>query len=313
MLAIEVIRQLRQSRADLGIVIVTVFDDVDHVLDAIDAGADCYLLVSTPVEALVNAIRGCNPGQFTVLDPALAKQALAQLRRREADPSPPLSAAEITLLKYLSQGHSNKEIAALLGRTLGTVRTDLWRLYQRIGVADRTQAALWATRHGYVAAFIPLLKSTPGADQFPQLWNKIRSNPGLAWTAAGAAGVATVAVAATIMTQAATVDEAPPVEPTPTAVVALATPSPLAFAVVFGSPEPPTATLAPSIGSARLAGPLGDLPSRAEPMLGASVAVGGSVTRIRRRMRAGSVLRVPQQQLAWARLAVPRRRSLPGS
>ena len=68
--AIEVIRQLRQSRADLGIVVVTVFEDIDHVLDAIDAGADCYLLVSTPVEALVNAIRGCNPGQFTVLDPA---------------------------------------------------------------------------------------------------------------------------------------------------------------------------------------------------------------------------------------------------
>jgi DNA-binding response OmpR family regulator len=56
MQAIQVIRQLRQSRPDLGIVVVTVFEDGDHILDAIDAGADCYLLVSTPVEALVNAV-----------------------------------------------------------------------------------------------------------------------------------------------------------------------------------------------------------------------------------------------------------------
>src|SRR5206468_4255916 len=112
----------------------------------------------------------------------------------------------------------------------------------KIGVADRTQAALWAARNGYAAAFVPLFKSTPGADQFSQLWQKIRSNPGLA-AAAGAAGVATVAVAATIMTQATPVDETPPVEPTLTAAVALATPSPLALALLYGSAETPTATL----------------------------------------------------------------------
>jgi two-component system, NarL family, response regulator LiaR len=85
---VEVVRQLRRLRPDLGIIVLTDFTDADHVLDAIDAGADCYVLTTTDPQMVAAAVRTCVPGQFTVLDRTLVKGVLEQMRRREADPCP---------------------------------------------------------------------------------------------------------------------------------------------------------------------------------------------------------------------------------
>jgi DNA-binding NarL/FixJ family response regulator len=142
---IEVARRLSDDAPDTRIVVFTSFSDRDRIVKALDAGAIGYLLKDADPDEIHGAIRAAARGEA----PLTPKAAAALLQER--NPRPPtieLTVREREVLALLVAGHANKQIARRLGISEKTVKGHLTNLFQRIGVADRTQAALWAERTG---------------------------------------------------------------------------------------------------------------------------------------------------------------------
>lgn len=137
---------------DLGteVLVLTSFSDHARIDAAVEAGAVGYLLKDAEPEVLLDGIRAVARGE-SPLDPRAARRLLARATgaspaATDAGPSG-LSPREAEVLALLVEGLLNKQIAQRLGITERTVKAHLTSAYQRIGVADRTQAALWAERH----------------------------------------------------------------------------------------------------------------------------------------------------------------------
>jgi len=145
---IEATRAIRSAHDACAVLILTTFDDDAHVRAAIQAGALGFILKDVLKEELVRAIRAAAVGAPT-LDP----RAQQHLMRQIAEPSPAspfdgLTPRERDVLRLIAQGASNKEIAATLFLSVGTVKGYVSALLPKLGVGDRTQAALFATKHG---------------------------------------------------------------------------------------------------------------------------------------------------------------------
>lgn len=132
------------------VVILTSFSDRERIVGALDAGAIGYLLKDAEPEEILAAVRAAARGE-SPLHPRAARELLAA----RSDPHAPrdvgrvdLSPREIEVLSLVRQGLANKQIARRLGISERTVKAHLTSCFQRIGVADRTQAALWAERNG---------------------------------------------------------------------------------------------------------------------------------------------------------------------
>jgi DNA-binding NarL/FixJ family response regulator len=140
---LEATRRIVAAWPDVQVVVLTSFDDRSTVAEALDAGAIGYLLKdsdpATLREGIESAARGGSP-----LNPRVARDLLSARRERRSEPS--LTDREREILELLRGGLANKEIAAQLGITVKTVKAHLSSLFQKIGVLDRTQAALWAER-----------------------------------------------------------------------------------------------------------------------------------------------------------------------
>ena len=128
------------------VVVLTSLSDRNEILDAIDAGASGYLLKDAEPDELVRGIRAAARGE-SPLTPRVAREVLTA---RAARPEVELSPREREVVTLLANGLANKQIAFRLGISEKTVKTHLTNVFQRIGVTDRTQAALWAQRHGLV-------------------------------------------------------------------------------------------------------------------------------------------------------------------
>ncbi|MDX6378407.1 MAG: hypothetical protein QOE98_2710 [Gaiellaceae bacterium] len=126
------------------VVVLTSFADRDRVLEAIDAGAAGYVLKDSDGAEVVRAIRAAAAGDAP-LDPRAARAVLT--RRSYPTPATSLTPRERQVLALVGAGLSNKVIAIRLGISEATVKAHLTRIYQQIGVTDRTQAALWAREH----------------------------------------------------------------------------------------------------------------------------------------------------------------------
>jgi DNA-binding NarL/FixJ family response regulator len=124
---------------DTRIIMLTSFAETQRVLDAIDAGAVGYVLKDSDGAEVVRAVRAAAIGD-SPLDPRAARAVLM----RRAAPKAMLTPRERDVLSLLASGLSNKVIAIRLGISEATVKAHLTRVYQQIGVSDRTQAALWA-------------------------------------------------------------------------------------------------------------------------------------------------------------------------
>ena len=124
---------------DTRIIMLTSFSETQRVLDAIDAGAVGYLLKDSDGADVVRAVRAAAIGDSPI-DPRAARALVV----RRAAPASALTPRERDVLALLSSGLSNKVIAIRLGISEATVKAHLTRIYQQIGVSDRTQAALWA-------------------------------------------------------------------------------------------------------------------------------------------------------------------------
>ena len=140
-------RALRREQPETAVVVLTSFSDRERILAALDAGAAGYLLKDAEPDELARAVRAAAGGQAP-LDPRAARQLLAE--REQHGGGPALSERETDVLTLVAQGLPNKLIARRLGITERTVKGHLTHVFDRIGVTDRTQAALWAREHGLV-------------------------------------------------------------------------------------------------------------------------------------------------------------------
>jgi DNA-binding NarL/FixJ family response regulator len=141
-------RAISAAHPEIKVVVLTTFVDRERVLDAVDAGAVGYLLKDADPEELVRSIRAAARGE-SPFAPRAAQALLADRSDRSArgDPAAILTDREREVLRLVGRGLSNKEIGRQLGISEKTVKAHLGAAFQRIGVRDRTQAALWAERN----------------------------------------------------------------------------------------------------------------------------------------------------------------------
>jgi two-component system, NarL family, response regulator LiaR len=142
---VEAMRTIREARPETRVVVLTSFTEDEKLLAAVRAGAAGYLLKTAPPQEVVRAIRAAHDGN-AVLDPAAAGR-LLQALTGPRDPQP-LTPREREVLGLLSRGFTNKRIAGELGLSEKTVKTHVGRILSKLGVTDRTQAALYAVREG---------------------------------------------------------------------------------------------------------------------------------------------------------------------
>ena len=147
---ITAIGRIKAELPETEIVTMTSFIEEEKVTAALEAGASGYVLKDAEAEEVAQAIRAAYAGEVH-LDPQVARL-LAQRMRAKKDPEPvePLTDREKDVLRLLGQGMSNKEIGATLFITERTARTYVSNILGKLGLASRTQAALWAVEHKLV-------------------------------------------------------------------------------------------------------------------------------------------------------------------
>jgi len=159
---IQVTRQIVADRLGTSIVLMTAYDDVQQVLHAFSAGAAAYCSKDIEAGKLVDVIRHVARGFFVVGDQVYDEAGLQQwlsrgvetVRRPHLDGDveafAPLSPREMEILQFVTRGLSNKEIASKLGISHQTVKNHMTAILHKLDVEDRTQAAVYALRHGWV-------------------------------------------------------------------------------------------------------------------------------------------------------------------
>jgi DNA-binding NarL/FixJ family response regulator len=146
---VEATRAIVAAQTGTEVLVLTSFSDHARIDAAVEAGAVGYLLKDAEPEALLDGIRAVARGE-SPLDPRAARRLLSRASGAGEQPTSDasgLSPREAQVLRLVVEGLLNKQIAARLGITERTVKAHLTSAYQRIGVADRTQAALWVQRH----------------------------------------------------------------------------------------------------------------------------------------------------------------------
>ena len=146
-------RRLKKALPHCRVIVLTTFDDDEYVFDALRAGAVGYLLKDVASAQLVEAIRAAARGE-SILEPSVAAKVIAEFTRVSSMvPSTqmeqlvdPLSERELEILSLIARGASNKEIASQLYIAEGTVKNHVTHILGKLGVRDRTQAALKARK-----------------------------------------------------------------------------------------------------------------------------------------------------------------------
>lgn len=159
---IQVTRQIVAERLGTTVVLLTAYDDVEQILHAFRAGAAAYCSKDIHAGKLLDVIRQVSRGFFVVHDQVYDAAGLedwlshgVESQRRphlegEQEAFAPLSPREMEILQFVTRGLSNKEIAAKLGISHQTVKNHMTAILHKLDVEDRTQAAVYALRHGWV-------------------------------------------------------------------------------------------------------------------------------------------------------------------
>lgn len=148
----QIVRQLATCR----ILMLTTFDDDEYIVDALQAGASGYLLKDIPAHNLASAVLAVHKGVYQ-LDPAVVSKLVSALARPTTAHPPArtgsvlapndLTEREIEVLRLIAQGATNREIATQLVISEGTVKNHISNILSRLGLRDRTQAAIFAREH----------------------------------------------------------------------------------------------------------------------------------------------------------------------
>jgi len=150
---IEAIAEIKAEDPEARILVLTSFADDDKVFPAIKVGALGYLLKDSSPQQLLQAIRDVHRGE-SALDPAIARKLIRELNQPPDLPrtEDPLTAREAEVLRLVAQGLSNQEIADRMVISERTVRTHVSNILDKLHLANRTQAALYAVREGLVSS-----------------------------------------------------------------------------------------------------------------------------------------------------------------
>jgi DNA-binding NarL/FixJ family response regulator len=159
---LQATREITSAHPDIAVIVLSAFHDEEQLLHAIQAGASAYFPKDVGAETLVHAIRQVHRGKYVLNDAVLVKPQVAnwllaqfeQMRTTSADNAgmllQPLSPREMEILSLITHGKSNKEIAVGLGISQQTVKNHMTAILRKLAVNDRTQAAVYALRHGWV-------------------------------------------------------------------------------------------------------------------------------------------------------------------
>lgn len=149
---IETTRRLMEEMPDCKVIVLTSYLDDEKMYPVIEAGAFSYLLKTSRASEIAEAIRAASRGQ-SVLESQVAAKMMNRFRRpAQSKPLPheELTEREMEVLQLIAQGKSNQEVADELFIGVKTVKYHLTNLFSKLGVEDRTQAAIYAHRHGLV-------------------------------------------------------------------------------------------------------------------------------------------------------------------
>ena len=149
---VAVLRQLKEAGASTRVVVFTAFDTDERILDAVQAGAQGYLLKGAPREELFNAVRVVYGGG-SLLQPIIASKLLRQVSKERHDDDAvieSLTARELEVLRLIAQGQQNKEIAASLIISERTVKFHVSSILGKLGAGNRTEAVHIAAQQGLI-------------------------------------------------------------------------------------------------------------------------------------------------------------------
>ena len=158
---LQVTREIKASLPDTAIINLTAYHDEEQIIHAINAGASAYYPKEVMPDKLIFAVRQVTKGQWVIDDRVLTekemKDWLFEQYRQLAVPGlvddsrfAPLSAREMEILQYVVRGSSNKEIAHTLQISQQTVKNHISSILRKLDVKDRTEAAVYALRHGWI-------------------------------------------------------------------------------------------------------------------------------------------------------------------
>jgi DNA-binding NarL/FixJ family response regulator len=160
---LQATRRLKALHPEINVIMLTAYDDEEQVYHAVRAGASAYHAKDVSPERLVDVIRRVSEGEYVIGDVVFDEDGigdwlLKEFRRfggelcdEDVRFLSPLSPREMEILKLVIQGMSNKEIAYHLGISHQTVKNHMTAILSKLGVADRTQAAVYALRRGWVS------------------------------------------------------------------------------------------------------------------------------------------------------------------
>ncbi len=149
---VSAMQELRGRGSASRVIVLTSFLDDDRLMPAIEAGAAGYLLKDVEPAELARAVRAAHAGE-AIIDPTAAARLVHTIAQRQRSPVSDherLTRREREVLELIAGGRSNKRIAAELGISEKTVKNHVGHLLEKLGVADRTQAALLAVRQGLI-------------------------------------------------------------------------------------------------------------------------------------------------------------------
>jgi DNA-binding NarL/FixJ family response regulator len=158
---LQVTREIKQAMPDVAVIMLTAYHDDEQIFHAIRAGAAAYFPKDVTPRRLVEAIRQVSEGNYVIDDEVLDKPEVASWLLRQFDqvayidgiPNDmfaPLSPREMEILQHIARGQSNKEVAYALGISRQTVKNHMTSILRKLAVNDRTQAALYAVRRGWI-------------------------------------------------------------------------------------------------------------------------------------------------------------------
>ena len=155
-------RAIRDTLPDIDVIVLTIHDDEEYIVELVNAGAKGYMLKDVDPPRLVEAIRHVRNGE-AFIPSNLMTRVFQQFHRRSSEALPPSSAPsqqalaheplterELEILQQIVDGHTNKEIAQTLFISEKTVKNHVTNILRKLDLSDRTQAAVYAIRHGLV-------------------------------------------------------------------------------------------------------------------------------------------------------------------
>lgn len=149
---VEVCRRVSRAHPDVAVVILTTYTDEELVEECLQAGARGYVVKNVERFSLKESIRAVSRGE-AVLAPQVAGQVIDRMiRRPPADDRRPagLNASQVAILRLISRGHSNREIAADVHLSENTVKSHIQEIFRKLGVRNRVEAAIVAGKSGWL-------------------------------------------------------------------------------------------------------------------------------------------------------------------